>query len=330
MFIPKQFSRIVNLPIIAIAAFSISAYAETTPTQYVDSLNGVFGKHEGYRAVHAKGIVLEGDFAPAKTASSISKASHFQKKTVPVTVRFSDFAGIPDIADNHGLAAPRGMAIKFHLPDGSETDLVTHSFNGFPTPTAEEFHDLLMALGSSGPDAAKPTALDNYLGSHPIAKAFLTAPKPAPVSYATLPYFGVNTFKFINKDSKVSYARYQILPVGGEHYLTDEETKQAAPDYLVQEIQQRAVKSGAIKFRLVAEIAEPSDNLDDPSVAWPASRKKVELGTISINKVSADNKATEKKLVFMPSHLTPGIEVQDPMVNIRSSAYAVSYSNRLK
>jgi catalase len=79
--------------------------------------------------------------------------------------------------------------LKFHLPDGSETDLVTHSFNGFPTPTADEFRQFLIALGSSGPGVAAPTPADTYLATHPIAKSFLESQQPPPVSYATLSYF---------------------------------------------------------------------------------------------------------------------------------------------
>ncbi len=79
----------------------------------MDALNGVFGKHPGARAVHAKGIVLEGSFTASSEASSVSKAPYFRNQTVPVIVRFSNFAGIPDLPDNHALASPRGMAIKF-------------------------------------------------------------------------------------------------------------------------------------------------------------------------------------------------------------------------
>ena len=160
--------------------------------------------------------MLEGVFTPSASASSISKAAHFQHRAVPITVRFSNFAGIPDIPDNHPLGNPRGLAIKFKLPNGSATDIVAHSFNGFPTPNANDFHDLIVALGASGPEAAKPTALDTYLAAHPVAKAFLTQQKTAPVSYATLPYYGVNTFKFIDARGKVTYGRYQFLPVAGE------------------------------------------------------------------------------------------------------------------
>jgi catalase len=299
----------------------------STPEQLVDALNGVFGKHPGARAVHAKGIVLEGSFMPSQTASTISKAPHLQHTAVPVTVRFSDFAGIPDIPDNQGLASPRGLAIKFKLPDGSESDIVAHSFNGFPSPTTDDFRNLLIALASSGANVAKPTPLDKYLEAHPVAKAFLSAPKPAPVSYGTLPYYGVNTFKFINSAGNVTYGRYQFQPMAGAHYLTDDEAGKKAGDYLSEEIRAQ-VKQSPVRFKLVVQVAAPGDRLNDPSTAWPDSRQIVELGAISITKVVQDSDAAQRQLLFLPNALPSGIEAEDPMINARSAAYPVSYARR--
>jgi catalase len=316
------------LSAIVIMACATSAYADSsTPSQLVDALNGVFGKHEGARAVHAKGIVLEGTFTPSPSAVNLSKAIHLQKTSVPVSVRFSNFAGIPDIPDNHGLASPHGMAIKFQLPDGTQTDIVTHSFNGFPSATTDDFRDLLVALGASGPDAKKPTQLDNYLGTHPAAKSFLTTPKPAPVSFATTSYFGINTFRFINAEGGVSFGRYQILPVSGNHSLSEDQAKKADPNYLEKEIQQR-VEQGPVKFTLQVELAQNGDPIDNPSVVWSKSHTKIELGTIIISKVVSDSNAAEKALVFVPNQLPPGIQVEDPMIDSRSNAYAVSFGRR--
>jgi hypothetical protein len=52
----------------------------------------------------------------------VSKALHF-KHEMPVTVRFSANSGISKIADTDPRADPRGLAIRFRLPDGSDTDL---------------------------------------------------------------------------------------------------------------------------------------------------------------------------------------------------------------
>ncbi|WP_234686019.1 catalase family peroxidase [Bradyrhizobium monzae] len=301
----------------------------STPEQLVDALNGVFGSHPGARAVHAKGIVLEGSFTPSPKASTISKAPHLQQTAVPVTVRFSNFAGIPNIPDNQGLASPRGLAIKFRLPDGTDTDIVAHSFNGFPSSTADDFRDLLIALGNSGANASKPTQLDSYLGTRPVAKAFLTAPKPAPVGYGTLPYYGVNTFKFTDGEGQVTFGRYQFLPMAGAHYLSDSEAAKKAEDYLSAEIRAR-VEQGPVSFRLVVQVAATEDKLDDPSVAWPDTRQIVELGTISVTKVAQNNDQVQRELLFLPNALPPGIEPQDPMINARSGAYPVSYARRQK
>lgn len=327
-------SSLVLLPIgmLAVSTMALSQVTtpqpelKTSPTAMVDTLNGVFGDHKE-RAIHAKGTLLEGTFTPSPGAAAISMAPHLQKRAVPVIVRFSNFAGVPDIPDNHPLASPRGLAIRFQLPDGSTTDMVAHSFNGFPSADADQFRELLQALAASGPDAAKPTSLDQYLGTHPIAKNFLTAAKPAPVSYGSLPYFGVNAFKFSNAAGKVSYGRYKIVPVAAPAYLTDEQTKAAAPTYLGDEIVHH-VAAGPVKFKLMLQIAAKGDQVDDPSIAWPDSRRTVELGTLVIDKVAPDMVAAQKAVVFMPNALPKGIAVEDQMVNFRASSYAVSFGRR--
>lgn len=304
-----------------------SAPQKSLPEQLVDAFNGVFGVHPGMRANHPKGVVLEGTFTPAGTAAAVSKAAHLQKKKapIPVTVRFSAGSGQPNVPDTNNM--PRGMAVKFSLPDGSKTDLVVLSFNGFPVATAEEFRDFLLAVGASGPDATKPTAIEKFLESHPAAKHFVESSKPQPVSYATLPYFGINSFKFTNAKRPTTFGRYQLRPVAGEHFLTQEQLATAEPDYLSTEIRERVRRSPA-KFKLLVQVAEKDDRIDDPSVTWPDSRKQIELGTIAITKAVADSQAAEKKLLFMPGALVPGIEAADPMIAARSASYIVSLSRR--
>ena len=295
--------------------------------QLVNAFNGVFGVHPGMRANHPKGIVLKGTFTPSASAASVSAAAHLQKKKtpIPVTVRFSAGSGQPSVPDTSQM--PRGMAVKFSLPDGSKTDLVLLSFNGFPVATAEEFRDFLLAVGASGPDAPKPSAIETFLATHPAAKNFVASPKPQPVSYATLPYFGINAFKFTNAKGAVTFGRYQLRPVAGEQFLTQEQLNTMGPDYLSSEIRARVRRSPA-KFTLLLQVAEKGDKIDDPSVAWPDNRKQIELGTITITKAVADSQAAEKTLLFMPGALVPGIEPADPMIAARSASYIVSLSRR--
>ena len=328
----KSLAAIATLA--AALAIPASVIAQEAPAsqkslaeQLVDTFNGVFGVHPGMRANHPKGVVLEGTFSPAASAASVSKAAHLQQKKapIPVTVRFSAGSGQPTVPDTNQM--PRGMAVKFSLPDGSKTDLVVLSFNGFPVATAEEFRDFLLAVAASGPDAPKPTAIEKFLAAHPAAKNFVESPKPQPVSYATLPYFGINAFKFTNAKGAITFGRYQLRPVAGEHFLTQEQLATMGPDYLSTEIRER-VRRGPAKFTLLLQVAEKGDKVDDPSIAWPDSRKQIELGTIIITKAVADSHTAEKKLLFMPGALVPGIEAADPMIAARSASYVVSLSRR--
>jgi catalase len=317
---------VLTLPA-SVLAQEAPASQKSLPEQLVDAFNGVFGVHPGMRANHPKGVVLEGTFTPAAAAASVTKAAHLQKKKapVPVTVRFSAGSGQPTVPDTSQM--PRGMAVKFSLPDGSKTDLVVLSFNGFPVATAEEFRDFLLAVAASGPDAPKPTAIEKFLEVHPAAKHFIETPKPPPVSYATLPYFGINSFKFTNAKGATTFGRYRLQPLAGEHFLTQEQLATAEPDYLSTEIRERVRRSPA-KFKLLLQVAEKDDKIDDPTIAWPDSRKQIELGTISITKAVADSQTAEKKLLFMPGALVPGIEAADPMIAARSASYIVSLSRR--
>lgn len=307
-------------------ASSPSARSNPQPAALVDALHGAFGRHHE-RAVHAKGILLQGTFVPTPEARLLSRTMLFAGSSIPVAVRFSDFTGIPNIADTAELANPRGFAVKFELPDGTRTDVVTHSFNGFPVATAGEFGELLRAIAASGADAPKPTALDEFLATHPIAKTFLTTQKPAPLSYATISYYGVNSFRFTDARGKQRYVRYRFVPVAGEHYLDADALKHKGPDYLSQEIAAR-VAEAPIRYEWIAQLSGPGDVIDDPSIAWPESRKLVKLGALEITGLVADQAAASKALMFMPGNLPEGIEAADPMIRTRDASYVVSFGDR--
>lgn len=315
---------------IALASGSLNVQAQnqpqnSSPAQLVDALHTAFGNHQA-RAVHAKGIILEGEFTPDANAGSLTKAMHLQKEKSRIVVRFSDFTGIPDIPDNVGGANPRGFAIKFIMADGQTTDIVGHSFNGFPTENTDQFRELLLAIGASGPDAAKPNALDSFLSSHPIAKTFLTTQK-LPASYATITYFGVNSFKFTNKNGTSHFIRYQFVPEDGERLLTADQFSQAGAQYLQTEIKQR-VASKTIRFKMYAEIAQDGDNIENPSIAYPAGRETILLGYIEIKTLAPNTTEEDKALSFRPTNIPDGIETADPMLNFRGKAYPISVKER--
>jgi catalase len=316
---------------------SYSAHADDTagsstplPVALVNALNALSnGPHPGYRANHAKGLMVEGTFSPSPGAAAFSKAPHFAKR-VPVLVRFSDGTGVPTLPDADPNASPHGIAIRFLLPHDAFTDIVSISANGFPVATPEDFLALLRAIAQSGPDAPKPTPIEAFLGTHPATLKFVTTPRPPPVSFGTLTFYGVNAFKFTNAKGESHYARYQIVPVSGNQALTEAQAKSADPDYLMDELPKRMARA-PVDFRVFAQLADPGDSVDDATSVWPDERNRILLGTISLKNPVKDQTASQKAIMFSPLNLQAGIEPSaDPVLLARPAAYGVSYSQRIR
>lgn len=304
--------------------------AKPVTEQIVDTLTKLAGgPHAGYRANHAKGIVVLGDFTPAKSAASITKAAHLQTTNSPVIVRFSNATGVPTIPDADGNAFPKGIAIRFTLPDSTTTDIVSISTNGFPAATPEDFLGLLNAIAASGPGAPKPAPIETFLGTHPAAKNFVNMPKLPPVSFATQGFYGVNAFKFTNAKGETQYGRYRIMPVKGQQFLSADAAKKTTPNYLFDDLPKRLAKK-PVQYKLSVQLADKTDNVNDATVVWPESRKQVLLGTLTLKTIDADGVKFEKATMFNPLTLVDGIEAsEDPILLARPVAYAVSYGRRL-
>ena len=318
--------------LIAVIMFGLtwagSSSAEDKPIeqQLIDAMNKLFGVHPGFRANHAKGIVVTGSFKASPEAARLSRAVLFNGSPIPVTVRFSDATGIPSLPDGASAANPHGMAIKFHQPDGSDTDMVVNSLKFFPVATGEDFRDLLLALAASPPNAAKPTKFEQFVASHPSVPAAVATAK-TPDSFADEQYYGIDAFVLVNKAGARQAVRYQVVPERIVHLAPDEAAKRP-PDFLMEELPER-LKRGPVTFHLKAQLAEAGDSTKDPTVAWPEGRKVVELGVLTIDDPVPDSAEAEKTLLFLPGQLTDGIEESDdPLFGVRSGAYALSFSRR--
>jgi catalase len=316
-----------SLTILFNAAPGVAQDAKTPEVQAVDALNALFGQHPGIRANHAKGIVAIGSFSASPEAATLSRAPHLQGATVPVTVRFSNASGAPNIPDNSPNANPRGLAVKFKLPDGGDTDVVINSLAFFPVRTIEEFRDFLIAAKASGPNDPKPTPIERFLAEHPKAAQALASTK-TPASYATEQYNGVDAFIFVGPKGERTPCRYRVVPVAGVQHLSDDEIARRGPNFLSEDLEQR-LKQGPVEFRVMAQIAEPGDPVEDATVPWPADRRLANLGTLRIEAIASDNAAASKSLVFFPGNLPEGVEPSgDPLIASRDAAYAESLTRR--
>jgi catalase len=290
----------------------------------------IFGAHSGYRPAHAKGAMFTGTFTPAAGAAALSRAPHFTNASTPVTVRFSNSTGVPVIPDTDPNADPRGMAIRFHLGERVHTDIVSHSTDGFPTRTGEEFLSFLRAVASTPPGAASPSPIELFLGANPAALAFVQTPKPAPESFATEAYFGVTAYEFFNADGASQFGRYRIVPEAGVHVLDDASKAAKGPEYLFEEIAAR-ISAGPVSYKITVQLAAAEDVVDDATIHWPEDRPTFELGTVTLTAPIADDAAEQKQIIFDPIPRVDGIEPSDdPLLELRAAVYLISGRRRRK
>jgi catalase len=288
----------------------------------------IFGLHPGFRPAHAKGTMLTGTFTPSPDAASLTRAPHINRESTPVTVRFSNSTGIPLVPDNDPNANPRGLAIRFHLAEHVHTDIVSHSTDGFPVRTGQEFLEFLGAIASSDPSKPSPSPIEAFLGTHPKALEFVQTPKPAPSSFARESYFGVTAMHFTNKDGVSRYGRYRIVPEAGNDHLDDAAVAAKSANYLFDELAERIAKD-PIKFRILVQLANDGDIVDDATIHWPENRTLLELGTVVLTEPVSDNAHEQKQIIFDPIPRVDGIDPSDdPLLELRAAIYLLSGRRR--
>ncbi|MGI8460569.1 MAG: catalase family peroxidase [Solirubrobacterales bacterium] len=296
-----------------------------TPDQMLEGIYNRFGRHAGYRALHAKGTLTKGTFTAAPAAAELTKAAHMQGDPVPVTTRISNGAGDPGSPDY----APdvRGLATTFHLPDGSRTDISAQTAPRSPTRTPEEF---LALLNASKPEPASLLRFPAFLATHPRVLLDLPANASAlrpPESYATTAYYALHAFKWIAADGTERFVRYRWLPEAGESRLSPRAAKALGRDYLREEIAER-LANGPVRFELELQIAGDGDDPDDSTRQWPPERERVIAGALELSELAGTD-AEDEVLVFDPTRLSDGIEPSgDPILLFRPKAYSISVERR--
>jgi catalase len=299
-----------------------------TPDQAVDAANDVFGRHPGHRALHAKGTLLAGTFTATPAGKRLTRAAHMQGEPVKVTARVSNASGDPDTPDY--LPDVRGLAVKFYLPDGSRTDIVAQSAPRFPVRTPEAFVELMRA---SKPSPALPLKFARFLARNPGAAPGLPTNAKAllpPASYATIRYYAIHAYRWLDDDGSEHYVRYTFVPEASERAPAPWQARRRGRDYLQHEIRERLAR-GPVRFKLVIQVAEPThgDDVDDPTSVWPKQRARHSAGTLELTGLDTEREKGTDVLVFDPVRVTDGIELSDdPILRFREHAYSASVARR--
>jgi catalase len=316
-------------PVMAFGATAASS--EVTAPQMIDAFEGTFGVHAGQRRNHVKGTCAAGEFVGTAAAAALSRSVLFSGSTIPVVARFSLGGGNPDVPD--AGPAPRGMALELRPPGGGLQHITMINVPIFGAASPSSFRDAIVAAKpdpkTGQPD---PEKLKAYAATHPDARALTELAKghnPTANYYQTT-YFSVHTFKFVDAKGAEHPVRWRFVPRDGTKEMTAAEMKAAPHDFLEKNLIDRTRKRPAV-WDMIVYVGEPGDPQDDPTLAWPESRKHFTAGTLTIKQAMPQKKGEAcEPINFDPLIMTDGIApTNDPILRFRSPAYAVSFGKRL-
>jgi catalase len=328
-------ARLALIGVILAAALGTFAYLggwltpnELTPARFVDGFEEVNGAHSGFRRNHAKGVGASGLFESNGNGVRLSKAVVFQRGQVPVLARFSLGGGQPDAADTP--KAVRGLGLQFSLPDGELWRTAMINLPVFPVRGPEAFYEQLIASkpdpATGEPDSAKVKA---FQARHPetveALKVIERQPRSSGLGNTT--FHGLNAFRFTNAAGDVIPVRWLLRP------MQRFEPASTAPaprdknylfDALIAQIHRQP-----LQWHLIVIVGQPSDPTNDATLAWPAGREEVDVGTVTLDRIESDDTGEARDINFDPLVLPVGIAPSDdPLLSARSAVYSQSFTRR--
>ncbi|TVL18439.1 catalase [Shewanella xiamenensis] len=302
--------------------------AEKTIPELVDAVNGTpdAASREAGKKVklrnHTKGFCTSGYFASNPELQDSLTIPFFNQSQIKVTARFSLGGTNPQISDK---TPGRFMSLKI---DGDKENLnfVTTNVPVFFASNLDDFFTFQTKVkqGAEG----KQWLIDNK----PDAKAFFDYVKQLPPSpsFANSRYFGVNSFLFTDKQNNSVAGKWIFEPVVGTAALSASELANLGDDFLKAELLQR-INTQPAQWNLYIQLAESGDDINNPTVIWPETRKRLLVGQVVINGDRDSDPQVQQcdKGIFNPLLLPKGIAPSaDPILNARTAAYVESFIRR--
>jgi catalase len=216
--------------------------------------------------------------------------------------------------------------VLFQMSGGQQWRTAMINLPVFTDSTPQGFYERLLA-SKPQPDTGKPDPqkMAAFLDRHPETVAAMKTIKQAPASAgcADSTFYGLNAFWFTNSSGATAPVRWSAVP--REAPVASSE---AGRDYLFHDLI-RALAQRPLQWRLVLTIGEPGDPTVDPTKPWPASRRSIDVGTITISAVQTEGPGNARDINFDPTVLPDGMTLSDdPMPSARAAVYARSFSRR--
>lgn len=329
---PSRLAIVASVAMSAWLLTSLPASAQPSPDAIVDAFEAVLGPVRTHRPSHPKGICASGHFVATAEGTRLSVAPVFSGQRNAALIRFGVAGANPNASDT--ARGTRGLSIRFEAPSGELFEMANISAPVFGAPTPQALVDGLLARANDPatgrPHPERAAAYAAFVAANPSIgnQARYLAANAPPASFASTPYWGVNTFMFRGQDGQIRPARWVFEPRAGVQRLTAEQMQSLGNNYLADELRQR-VATAPVEFDMVLQFPGPGDDLLNPTIAWPDDRPRAIVGRLTVTEVSAGPGGPCDPISFMILDQAPGIEMSDdPVLQARAAAYAVSLTRR--
>lgn len=292
---------------------------------FTDIFEKLGGSHLGFRKAHANGLCASGTFIPSSN-EHFKGAALLTNGELPVSMRFSLGGANPNSSER--APGARGMGMQIKLPNGSLHTFTGNNFPVFAGKDPETFFGFLSTLVPDENGKSDPAKTMAYIQNNPSvqANAMWNRTAKTAASYANTEFYGLHTFYFEQVKGQKTKFRWHAEPSLGVKTLDKEEAANMPPKFLADTLAQQ-LKDETVSFTIMATLGEADDSDIDPSQQWPSERPQVELGTVTVKTSGGD---ACKNTNYDPNVISTGFTPsEDPVLKMRSVAYAISFGKRL-
>ncbi len=293
------------------------------------------------RVVHARGAGAHGYFEAYGTAgdepvSKFTRAKLFQEKgtRTPVFVRFSTV--IHGGTSPETLRDPRGFAVKFYTDDGN-WDLVGNNLPVFFIRDAIKFPDVIHSLK---PDPVTnrqdPQRVMDFMSLTPESMhmlAWLFSPRGIPQDYRHQDGFGVNTYKWFNKEGEGVLVKYHWKTKQGIKSLTQAQASEIQAtnfNHATQDLFESIEKGDYPEWELCVQIMSDDehpeldyDPLDDTKTWDETQFPLIPVGRMVLDRNPKNYFAEVEQASFGTGVLVDGLDFSDDkMLQGRTMSYS--------
>jgi catalase len=220
------------------------------------------------------------------------------------------------------------LAILFKQTDGQEWRTGMVNIPVFVVNTPQAFNEFNVA---SSPDPATgkniPGAMNAFLAKHPETAAALQMIGKHPFSsgFGDSPYYALNAFRFVNAQGESTPVRWILTP---DQTFQPDSTAASDKNYLFDGLIAQ-LHTKPLRWHLILTIGQPGDATADATAAWPADRKQIDAGILTIENIESEATSPTRDINFDPLVLPDGISPSDdPLLSARSAAYSHSFRRR--